>query len=117
MKFNLSLKDTQLFIIDNLKEKHAISSDAELVVRYVKSALQLGNNDLIFETPREQCGAGCFASEPKFEIDIEKDDFDKLSEIYQDYGFQAYGSREEEVSKTIRCILNFVEEKPDLISI
>ena len=28
-----------------------------------------------------------------------------------------YGSEEEEISKTIRCILEFIEEKPDLISI
>ena len=117
MKLNLSLKDTHILIIDDLKEKHSISSSEEVVNRYVKSALQLGNNDLIFETPREQCGAGCFASEPRFEIDIEDDDLDKLSKIYQDYGFQAYGTKEEEISKTIRCILNFVEEEPDLISI
>ena len=37
MKFNLYLKDTHLDILDELKEKHSISSNEELVKRYVKS--------------------------------------------------------------------------------
>ena len=46
MKFNLHLKDTHLDILDELKEKHSISSK-DLVKRYVKSALNLQDNDLI----------------------------------------------------------------------
>tara|TARA_B100000579_G_C22434048_1_gene666664 strand:- start:189 stop:542 length:354 start_codon:yes stop_codon:yes gene_type:complete len=117
MKLNLSLKDTHMIIIDDLKDEHSISSSEEVVCRYVKSALRLEKNDLIFGVSREQCGAGCFASEPRFEIDLEEDDLNKLSKIYQDYDFQEYDTKEEEISKTIRCIINFVEEKPDLISI
>ena len=48
---------------------------------------------------------------------MDEDDFNKLKEIYQGYGFNEYGSEEEEISKTIRCIINFVEQEPDLISI
>ena len=35
----------------------------------------------------------------------------------KDYDFMEYGTEEEEISKTIRCIIKFIEEKPDLISI
>tara|TARA_Y100000814_G_C12273646_1_gene382701 strand:- start:252 stop:605 length:354 start_codon:yes stop_codon:yes gene_type:complete len=117
MKFNLSLKDAHLSVIDDLKAKHSISSNEEIVKKYVKSALQLQNDDLIFGTEREQCIGGCFASEPQFEVNMDEDDFNKLKEIYQGYGFNEYGSEEEEISKTIRCIINFVEQEPDLISI
>tara|TARA_E500000331_G_scaffold183317_1_gene176560 strand:- start:1216 stop:1569 length:354 start_codon:yes stop_codon:yes gene_type:complete len=117
MKFNLSLKYSHTWVIDELKEKHSVSSNEEILRRYIHAALELKDNDLIFGTVREQCGDGCFASEPQFEVDIDQSDFDQLKQIYKDYGFLEYATEEEEISKTIRCIIKFIEEKPELISI
>lgn len=116
MKINLSLKYSHLWVIDDLKKNSAYSSE-EVVKRVVNSALQLQENDSIFGTIREQCGEGCFSSEPHFEIDLDEDDFIKLREIYKDYDFMEYGTEEEEISKTIRCIIKYIEENPDSISI
>ena len=119
MKFSLFLKDTHMKIIEKLKEKHSGTSDQDIVKRYVKAAIQLDDDELIFGSAREQCGGGCFASEPYFEIDIDEDDFLKLKSVYgnQNYEFEEYDSEEEEVSKTIRCILNFIDYQPDAVSI
>ena len=117
MKFNLSLKYSHLWVVDDLKKRIPDSSNEEIVKRCVRTALQLQDNDSIFGTIREQCGDGCFASEPQFEVDMDEDDFNKLRQIYKDYDFMEYGTEEEEISKTIRCIIKFVEEKPDLIAI
>ena len=117
MQVNLSLKDTHVMIIERLKEKHSIASNEEIVSRYITSALQHGDLESIFGTPREQCGAGCFDAEPRFEIDIENADYDSLCKIYKEYAFQPYVTKDEEISKTIRCIFNFVEEEPDSILI
>ena len=116
MKFNLYLKDTHLDILDELKEKHLISSNEELVKRYVKSALSLEDRDLIFDVIREKC-SGCFSSEPQFEVDMDDEDFENLKTVFEEYDFDTYFTEEEKVSKTIRCIINFVEEEPELISI
>ena len=117
MKVNLSLKDSHVMIIERLKEKHSIASCEEIVSRYVTSALRHGDRESIFETPREQCGAGCFAAEPRFEINIEEADYNSLGKIFEDYAFQPYVTKDEEISKTIRCVFNFVEEEPDSILI
>tara|TARA_Y100001936_G_scaffold239868_1_gene273597 strand:- start:2127 stop:2486 length:360 start_codon:yes stop_codon:yes gene_type:complete len=119
MKFSLFLKDTHMKVIEKLKEKHSSTSDQDIVKRYVKAAIQLDDDELIFGSAREQCGGGCFASEPYFEIDIDEDDFLKLKSVYgnQNYEFEEYDSEEEEVSKTIRCILNFIDYQPDAVSI
>ena len=117
MRVNLSLKDTHVMIIDKLKETHSIASNEEIVSRYVTSALHHGDLESIFGTPREQCGAGCFEAEPRFEVTIDNADYDKLCKIYQDYAFQPYVTKDEEISKTIRCIFNFVDDEPDSISI
>lgn len=116
MKFNLSLKDSHLWVVDELREKHSSSSNEEIVKRCVKSALLLEDNDSIFGIVREQCGEGCYASEPHFEVDMDEDDFRKLKQIYEDYDFMGYNTEEEEISKIIRCIIKFIEEKPDAIS-
>jgi hypothetical protein len=117
MKINLSLKDTHLDIIDDLKKKYSISSNEEIVKRCLKSALQLQNDDFIFGSERENCKGGCFSSEPQFSIEIDEDDFNKLKKVYKNYDFSEYDTEEEEISKTIRCIINFVEEEPNSISI
>ena len=116
MKFNLYLKDSHLDILDDSKIKTSISSKEELIKKYVKSALRLKDNDLIFDVVREQCTA-CFSSEPQFEVDMEDEDFITLKKIFNYYDFNTYESEEEEVSKTIRCIINFVDEEPNLILI
>ena len=119
MKFSLFLKDTHMKVIEKLKEKHSGTSDQDIVKKYVKAAIQLNNDDLIFGSAREQCGGGCFASEPYFEIEMDEGDFNKLKSVYgnQNYEFEEYDSEEEEISKTIRCIFNFIDYQPDAISI
>ena len=117
MRFKLSLKSTHQSIIDDLKEKYSISSNEEVVIRSVKSAFQLQNNDLIFAPEREKCVGGCYGSEPCFEIEMDDTDYNQLKQIFKDYDFEDYDSEEEEISKTIRCIINFIEEEPESISI
>ena len=39
-----------------------------------------------------------------------------MKTIFKDYDFDEYKSDEEEVSKIIRCIINFIDDDPDLIS-
>ena len=117
MKFNLSLKETHLEVIDNLKLKHPDTSIEKLVKKYVQSALNIEDYDLIFGTEREKCGGGCFSSEPQFELELEEEDYTKLKQIYDDYDFDKYETEEEEISKTIRCIINFIDDEPDKISI
>ena len=119
MKFSLFLKDTHMKVIEKLKEKHSGTSDQDIVKKYVKAAIQLNDDDLIFGSAREQCGGGCFASEPYFEIEMDEGDFNKLKSVYenQSYEFEEYDSEEEEISKTIRCILNFIDYQPEAVSI
>ena len=119
MKFSLFLKDTHMKVIEKLKENHSDTSDPDIVKKYVKAAIQLNDDDLIFGSAREQCGGGCFASEPYFEIEMDEGDFNKLKSVYenQSYEFEEYDSEEEEISKTIRCILNFIDYQPEAVSI
>ena len=79
MKITVSLKEKHMEIIEELKEKHSIFSENEIVERYIKSAMSLENDDLIFGTQREQCVGGCFSSEPQFDIKLKKNVFHILN--------------------------------------
>ena len=115
--FNLNLKEPHLEIIDVLKEKFSVTSDKEMVNKCINSALNLNKDDLIFSTIKEKCSGGCFASEGKFEIEINEDTFTQLKKIYTENDFDNYKTEEEEVGKVIRCIINFFEDEPDLIKL
>ena len=115
-KFNLNLKEPHLKIIEDLKENFSTKSHKEILNKCIKTALYLDKNDLIFSTIQEKCSGGCFASEPKFEVEMNEDIFIKLKKIYSENDFDDYKTEEEEVGKVIRCIINFFEDKPELIS-
>ena len=115
-KFNLYLKEPHLEVINSLKEKFSITSNQEIVNKCIKLALNLNKDDLIFSTVKEKCSGGCFASEPQFEIEMNEDIFIQLKKIYTEHDFDDYKTEEEEVGKVIRCIINFFEDEPQLIT-
>ena len=113
MEISLSLKDSHLWTLDALKKQNAVSSNEEIVQRCISSVLRSEDRDLVIGTVREQCGEGCFSAEPQFEIEIDKADFEELQKVYSAYGFQGYNSVDEEISKTIRCIIKYIESNND----
>ena len=115
-KFNLNLKEPHLEALNDLKKKFSITSNKEMVNKCIKSALELNKNDLIFSTIKEKCSGGCFASEPQFEVELHENIFIKLKKIYTENDFDEYKTEEEEVGKVVRCIINFFEDEPDLIT-
>ena len=115
MKFKLFLKNTHIDMLLNLGEKYNIHNKEEIIKKCIKTALKLNDNNLVFDEIREQC-ISCFTSEPQFELEIDDVDYNNLKKIFKYYDFDSYDTEEEEVSKTIRCIINFFNEEPDLIS-
>ena len=115
-KFNLSLKEPHLEVINDLKEKFSVTSNKEIVNQCIKFVLNLKKNDLIFSSINEKCSGGCFAAEPQFEIEINEDIFIRLNKIFTENDFDDYKTEEEKVSKVIRCIINYFEDKSDLIT-
>ena len=116
-KFNLNLKEPQLVIINDLKKKFSVTCNSEMVNKCINSALSFNEDILIFSTNKEKCRGGCFASEAQFQVDMNEDVFVKLQKIYTENDFDDYKTKEEEVSKVIRCIINFFEDEPDLLEI
>ncbi|MGA0159962.1 MAG: hypothetical protein ACO3OY_11385 [bacterium] len=95
----------------------SLESDQDIVKKAVESALQMKSNDLIFATEREKCVGGCFGATPCFEMELEENDYQELKSVFEKYDFEDYDSEAEAISKTIRCILNFIDQEPESITL
>ena len=115
MKLNLSLKEPNVKFIEDTKNKLTNSTSQEVILKFIKSALKIEDLDVIFGPEKEKCSGGCFAAEPFVELEIDIDDFKKLKKIYSSYNFDDYDTEEEEISKVIRCIINFHEDESNWI--
>ena len=116
-KINLYLKEPHLKIIKDLKKKLSIASDKKIVNKLILSGLNLKKNECIFTIRKEKCRGGCYASKPRFEIDINENILKQLKKIYISCGFDDYKTEEESISKVIRCIINFFEDDIELITL
>ena len=56
------------------------------------------------------CLGDCYFTEPSVEIELDDETVSKIKEIFQKYDFDDCDSEEEEISKIIRSMINFVDE-------
>ena len=64
-----------------------------------------------------RCIGDCYIPEPAVTIDLEENIVEKLKIIFQEYDFGEYSSEEEELSKTIRSMINYIDQEGDLNAI
>ena len=108
MNLTINLKFNQQDIVDKLVKKYSLSNNENALIKLIKYSLEFENPDEIFGDERETCVGGCYNSEPVFSIEIDKKYFLKMKNI-----FDEYESEDEEVSKTIRCMINYADQIKD----
>jgi hypothetical protein len=50
-------------------------------------------------------------------VELDESDYMELKGIFEKYDFEDYDSEAEAISKTIRCILNFIDQEPESITL
>ena len=113
MNLTINLKFHQQDIVDKLVKKYSLSNNENALIKLIKYSLEFENPDEIFGDERETCVGGCYNSEPVFSIEIDKKYFLKMKNIFDKYDFDEYDSEDEEVSKTIRCMINYADQIKD----
>jgi len=58
-----------------------------------------------------RCIGGCFSNDESIEVELEDELISKMREIFQQYDFEEYDSKEEELSKIIRSMINYAERE------
>ena len=75
----------------------------------------MNQNDDVFGDYR--CVGDCYSTEQSVEIELDDETVSKIKDIFQKYDFDDYDSEEEEISKIIRSMINFVDEEEDIKTI
>jgi len=61
-----------------------------------------------------RCIGGCFSTDGTISVEIEDEQVLKMREIFHQYDFEYYDSYEEELSKIVRSMINYVDQEVDL---
>ena len=116
MRFNLFLKNHHIEILNNFKRVLNQSIIDDVLNHIVSHVINNEDYEVLFKKIR--CTGECYMNDNSFEVEIKLNYYEKLKDIYHIYDFDEYPSIEEEVSKVIRCILDFCdqEKKYDVIN-
>ena len=115
MKINVTVKGDQQEFLNNASNDYSLGGADQAIRSLVKYSLTQDENDQIFSEIR--CAGECYSADQAIPVELEDKAIAKLKEIFQQYDFEDYDSEEEELSKTIRCLINFANQDGDLSQI
>ena len=115
MKVNITLKNQQKECLDKITSDRSLENSEQTVHKLIHSIFELNENDNVFGDYR--CVGECNSYEQSLKIELDDETVSKIKDIFQKYDFDDYDSEEEEISKIIRSMINFVDEAEDIKTI
>jgi hypothetical protein len=115
MKLNIILKDQQKEFLDQVVSDFSLGEIEISIQNLVKEILNQDDNENVFGEIR--CIGGCFSTDESIEVELEDELISKMREIFQQYDFEEYDSKEEELSKIVRSMINYADQDGDLKNI
>jgi len=112
MKINIHLKDEQKDFLDQVINEHSLKN-IETSIQSLVSVI-LGNHEHENVFGEIRCIGGCFSTDETISVELEDEQVIKMKEIFQQYDFEDYDSNEEELSKIVRSMINYVDQEADL---
>jgi len=112
MKISVILKDEQKEFLDQVMNDYSLK-DMETSIQFLVSKI-LNNYDHENVFREIRCIGGCFSTDETISVELEDEQVLKMKEIFQQYDFEDYDSDEEELSKIVRSMINYVDQEADL---
>ena len=112
MKINVTLKEEQKEFLDQVINDYSLDNTEKSIQSMVSEILDYYDHNNVFGEIR--CIGGCFSTDETISVELEDDQVLKMKAIFQQYEFENYDSEEEEVSKIVRSMINYVDQEADL---
>ena len=112
MKINFILKDEQKEFLDQVINDYSLDNTETSIQSLVSEILDNYDHDEVFGPIR--CIGGCFSTDETISVELEDEQVLKMKEIFQQHEFEDYDSEEEELSKIVRSMINYVDQEADL---
>ena len=112
MKINVILKDEQKEFLNQAMNVYSIKNMETSRQSLVSKILNNHDYENIFGEIR--CIGACFSSDEAISVELEYEQVLKMKEIFKQYDFEDYDSDKQELSKTVRSMINYVDQEADL---
>ena len=112
MKINIILKDEQKEFLDQVINDYSLKNTETSIQSLVSEILDHYDHENVFGAIR--CIGGCFTTDEAISVELEDKQVLKMKEIFKQYEFEDYDSEEEELSKIVRSMINYVDQEADL---
>ena len=115
MKINVTLKGKHQEFLNQVVRDYSLGGTDQAIQSLIQYFLSQNGHDQIFGEIR--CVGQCRSPDQSILVELEDEAIATLKEIFQQYDFDDYDSEEEELSKPIRCMINFADQDGDLSAI
>ena len=115
MKVKITLKEPQKERLDKVKSDLSLENHEKTIHKLIHGIFELNQDDEVFGDYR--CVRDCYSTDQSVKIELDDETVSKIKDIFQKYDFDDYDSEEEEISKIIRSMINFVDEEEDIKTI
>ena len=112
MKVKITLKEPQKECLDKVKSDLSLENHEKTIHKLIHGIFELNQDDEVFGD--YQCVGDCYSTDQSVKIELDDETVSKIKDIFKKYEFDDYHSEEEEISKIIRSMINFVDEEEDI---
>ena len=112
MKVKITLKEPQKECLDKVKSDLSLENHEKTIHKLIHGIFELNQDDEVFGDYR--CVGDCYSTDQSVKIELDDETVSKIKDIFKKYEFDDYHSEEEEISKIIRSMINFVDEEEDI---
>ena len=112
MKVKITLKEAQKECLDKVKSDLSLENHEKTIHKLIHGIFELNQDDEVFGDYR--CLGDCYSTDQSVKIELDDETVSKIKDIFKKYEFDDYHSEEEEISKIIRSMINFVDEEEDI---
>ena len=115
MKINVTVKGSHQDFLNQVVTDYSLAGTDQAIRSLIQYSLSQNGHDQIFGEIR--CVGECHSADQSIAVEMEDEAIATLKEIFGQYDFDEYDSEEEELSKPIRCMINFADQDGNLSAI
>ena len=112
MEINIGIKEEHEEFLNGIVSEFSLDGIEKTVQLLVKEMLEKFDSQIVFGEIR--CVGGCFSNDNFVKVELDDYHISKMKDLFKEYDFDDYDSEEEELSKVIRCIINYADQECDL---
>ena len=112
MELNIGIKEEQEEFLKQTLNEYSIDGIEKIIQVLSKEIIEKFDKKIVFGEIR--CVGSCFSNDKFIKVELDDDLISKMKDIFNQYDFEDYDSEEEELSKVIRCVINYSEQDCDM---